>query len=648
MKITDRLKKVIVLVLLFVVAFLLFVVVAKERNFFGPKTRTIMIYMSGNDLESSSGFATNDLESVLPSQIDLNHINILVYTGSTKKWQNTYISNEENAIFLLTSDGYKKIQSFSKKSLGNVESFEEFLNYSYQKYQAERYDLIFWNHGLGALGSISDEFSKDWLSSTEMSRALQHSEFKDKKFETVLFRTCLNSTLEVANELYPYAKYMIASEEITVGARGTSVLNFINDVNVSDDGISYGKKFIKSYQKQIDDIESEMMSSFSAKDIDSTYSIIDLSVIPKLIKRLDTFFANINININSDYNSIAQIRSNLHQYAKETSDCKEYDTVDLYELVEELNSISNYTGDGVLSLIRRAVKSNWSTNSHSNGISIYMPYYGSDNIIKLHLELYEHLNNTSASYKKFINNFYQIKTSPSSKQFSFFNNKIESLNKGLSMQLTDEQIDNYAYARYILFRKQYDDHDKIYKYYPLVSSYDVSLKSDSIVANVDNKLIKVMDKESGFVDYISAYELRDSKEKQYRIVPILFGAANDELSLDMACVNMNLVFDENNQPKIAKVQRCSSELNVSEDAIDISDWRVFQFLTTGYKILDENGNYIVDWPSNKYFVGYDLKIKDLYFETGDLVFDGKEEYYGIFQIFDVHDNSYYSNLIKIN
>ena len=38
--------------------------------------------------------------------------------------------------------------------------------------------------------------------------------------QSVIFRTCLNSTLEVAGTLYPYAKYMIASEEVTYGANG--------------------------------------------------------------------------------------------------------------------------------------------------------------------------------------------------------------------------------------------------------------------------------------------------------------------------------------------------------------------------------------------------------------------------------------------
>ena len=63
-------------------------------------TRTIMIYMAGCNLESEGGLASNDLEAILPEEIDLEKTNILVYTGGTKKWYNDF-KEDENAIYLL-------------------------------------------------------------------------------------------------------------------------------------------------------------------------------------------------------------------------------------------------------------------------------------------------------------------------------------------------------------------------------------------------------------------------------------------------------------------------------------------------------------------------------------------------------------------
>ena len=636
----NKKQKVIVITLLLVIIALLGARAVQIYAFSGPSSRTIMIYMDGNNLESDYGIATSDLESILPSQVDLNHINVLVYTGSTKKWKNDYISNEENAIFQLDNSGFKKIESYAKKSLSSADTFSSFLNYAYNNYKASRYDLIMWNHGAGALGGISDEFSGDLLFLNEMDKGLKNSPFVNEKLETVLFRTCLNATIEVASVYSKYAHYMIASEEITLGKTGHSVLDFLNNVNVSDNGIIYGNKFINSYQKQIDEIDW-------LGTTDSTYSIIDLDNFANLESSFNTFIDKINVN--SSFNMISRVRKNLHQYAFETASDSDFDTIDLYGLVNELKSLAPMEADNLLKVIKKTIKYNWSTNEFSNGLSIYFPYNGSKDSKKLHSDVYSSLE-FGKSYVKFLKKFNEIKENNSSNfSMKVFSNKFVSSNKKLELQLNDDQFKNYAGARYILFRKNYSEDGKVYKYYPLISSYNVDINDSGVLtANVDNNLVKVIDKKDGFVDYITVVDLKDSKEKKYQITAVLTGDANDDTVFRSSCVNIDLIFDKDNKPNVSKVQKCSKDMNVDSNVLDLKDWKIFSFLTNGYEILDKDGKYITDWPKNKVLTGWEVSIEDLEFESASLDLTGAAEYYGIFEVYDVYGNGSYSNLIKIN
>ena len=162
------------------------------------KKRTIMIYMSGSDLESKAGAATSDINAINPSEVDLNTMNILLYTGGSSKWHNNLINSTENAIYELKSDGFSKIKSYSQKNMSTSDTLEDYLKYVYENYKTDKYDLIVWDHGGAWQGAVSDDFNKgDYLELSEFNSALSNSPFKDNKLEAVIFKTCLNSSYEV-------------------------------------------------------------------------------------------------------------------------------------------------------------------------------------------------------------------------------------------------------------------------------------------------------------------------------------------------------------------------------------------------------------------------------------------------------------------
>ena len=219
--------------------------------------------------------------------------------------------------------------------MGDSDTLTDFLNYAYDYSKTDEYDLIFWNHGGAIDGSEYDELSlDDNLQLSEMNQALNNTPFKNKKLETVIFRTCLNGTIEVNTVFSKYSDYLVASEESTLGANYTSVLNFINNIKPTDNGKDVSKKFINAYKNQIVDIKNRAFLT-EADTIYSTYSLVDLKEVNKLNNYTNDFFNDINVDAN--YNTISRVRANLLQYSE---DIPEFDMVDLYNLV--YNSLNNF------------------------------------------------------------------------------------------------------------------------------------------------------------------------------------------------------------------------------------------------------------------------------------------------------------------
>lgn len=584
-------------------------------------TRTIMIYLCGSDLESNIALATSDLESIKASEIDLEAINIVVYTGGASKWYN-YVSSEENAIYVLEESGFVKKETYDKSSMGSSSSLKTLLDYSYENYKADKYDLIMWNHGLGSLGISSDEqFRSDYLSLDELTEALSKSPFnQNNKFETVIFRSCLNSTLEMASVFVPYANYFVASEEVTWGATGSKVLNFLNDVELEDSGVDVGKKFIDSYEVTLNTIATKSGYTLDEAFPVSTYAIIDLSKVNELENKLGLFFKSLNLDLN--YNNIARVRSNLYQYASE-SGCNDYDTVDLYQLVNGLKSLSSSKADDVLKVLDEAVVYNWSNNSFSNGLAIYFPYNSSSRVRTLHYSSYKNLSGLS-DYYTFIKNFDSLQKSASSGGgFSVVSKediKISVNNKKLSLELDDENVDNYAKASYIIFEKSGTN------YIPVYTSDTFELGKSNYSMNLDMSLLKITNKDNNTSKLLSLYTNQFNN---------LYTDAS--LSSSNGTYNAKVYFKD---LKITKVTMADTESSKGM-YLDINDYTKIGFVNNSYNLLN-NGEVIDNWEDNpieaSFEVGGNYGLEKVSLDSN---------YYVMFKIYDVDNLFVYSDLIQI-
>ena len=617
------------------------------------KTRTIMIYMVGSNLESDAGLGTADLDSIKYDQMDNKNVKVVVIAGGSENWNNDYISKDETSIYELKEEGYVKVKQNQLLNMGDDKIFSDFLNFVYNNYKSDEYDLILWNHGGAIHGSEYDDLSNDYLSLTEMKKGLTNSKFnKNNKLELIMFETCLNGTLEVGNMISDYADYLVASEEITIGTSYTSVLDFINNIELKDNGYDVGLKFIDSYKNQIKEyIEVYSFSSNESVSLYSTYSIVKLSNIDNLVKSVNEFVNDIDIT--SNYNEVARVRSNLYQYAYTQGNDSSYDMVDLYNLVYNLKDLSSNKANKVLKEFDKTVLYNWATNDDSRGISIYFPYNADVKTKSSFLNIYEDFNELT-DYKLFISKFNQIQNS-ATKNYSFSKNKSTITKKDnesdFTLELTEEQLKGFAKAEYLVFEKINNN-----EYRPIYKGKNVTLNENKLSANIKGKLLKTTDKKDKNSDYVLYLnEIDEDKDYiKYNTVGILtkIPKINDEdffNKYEISSVNINLIrnkkTDDVNISSIIKLED-EDTLKSSSIALDIKNYTSISFGSTGWKIANEDGSYNENFENNGSFEGMEYKIENLEFKIED--FQENKDYYCVFRIYDVNNNYYYSKLLKMN
>ena len=600
----------------------------------GNSKRTIMIYLDGSTLETDGEIITAELASIDPNKIDLENVTILAYTGGTEEWHNDYISNTENAIFKLTKNGFEKIETYPQLNMGDPKTLSDFLEYGYKNYPAGRYNLILYDHGGAIDGAIYDDISGDNIQLDEFSKALSDSPFNsDNKFDSVIFRTCLNGTLEVAGLFEDYADYIAFSEEVSYGSKYSNVLSFLNDVKASDDGYLFAKKFVDQYKKQMEEIDI-----FGSKGV--TYSVVDLSKIDSIIDKFDSFIEGIDLKTN--YNSISKVRANLYQYA--SSEEKGYDTIDLYSFVEGIKSYSSVDSTSLLETLRDAVVYNYTNMQNSNGVSIYFPFNGKSTTKSRFLSVYKKLSYLD-KYRSLITSFVamQSESKPFAYNLTANETKIEDEGREVTLKLTEDELANYSNAYYIVFERS-QEHPNYYM--PIYRSNDVELKGDTIKTKIGNNLVTMFNDSDNQRHIIPImYNKSDGVETYESPFAILYDTSKSITDVGFS-YNVNAYFKIDG----TKVNFTSAKISIDNDErttgmlLDISKFDSIELWTPIYKITDDNGNYTMDWESAPELTGFSSKIADLDLQTSTLQ---NGEYYVVINIVDVNNNVYPSSLIKV-
>ena len=245
--------------------------------------RTIMIYMIGSDLESQYAAASSDIDEIKSSGINFDDVNVLIYTGGTKKWINSEIPNDKNTIFKMTNSGLVKLEEYERSSMTDPDNLTNFLNYGHDKFKSSKYSLILWDHGGGPIyGYGFDENYVGSLTLDKLKQGLSNSKFNGKKLEMIGFDACLMSSVEVADALSDYANYMLASQEVEPGFGWD--YSFLSNVTSKTSTVDMGMSIVDYYGNYYKGMNG-------AKGI--TLSLLDLSKINAVESKINDLFKDV-------------------------------------------------------------------------------------------------------------------------------------------------------------------------------------------------------------------------------------------------------------------------------------------------------------------------------------------------------------------
>ena len=329
----------------------------------GKDTVTIMVYMCGTDLESRSAMATSDLQEMASANIGKN-VNLLVYTGGCRSWRNNIVSSSTNQIYQVTGGGLKKLVSDDgAKPMVDPATLTSFIQFCAKNFQANRYELILWDHGGGSVSGYGydEKFAaRGAMSLPQINSALEKA---GVAFDFIGFDACLMATTETALMLDKYADYMIASEETEPGI-GWYYTDWLNKLsaNTSISTTELGKSIIDSFVSAC---------ASKCRGQSTTLSIVDLAELSHTVPdKLTAFSDSISALIkDKQYQTVSAARNGAREFAKSTR----IDQVDLVSLAER---VGNSEGKALSEAIKGAVKYNRTSSNMTNayGLSIYFPY----------------------------------------------------------------------------------------------------------------------------------------------------------------------------------------------------------------------------------------------------------------------------------
>ncbi|MBR2766237.1 MAG: hypothetical protein IKE03_09690 [Blautia sp.] len=338
-----------------------------------PAGTTIMIYMTGADLEHEGGLGSLEMEEIAASGISVPLNEILICTGGTKLWQNG-IPADKNTICHLESDGsYTTVHETSAlQNMCAPDMLAEFVNYCTAHYPSDHYGLILWDHGSGPiLGyGLDENFEYDTMMLSEMKQAMDQTVFAgEEKIDWVVFDACDMGSVEIARTWAPYSEYLVASQESIPGL-GLDY-SFLSELNDTGDPVricrNISERYMRSYQ--------EMEDSFTVPV--QTISCIRLSATQDLAKKLDDLFVRMQGELNEDtYPRHARLRADTRRIGLVASAGKMYssDMIDLGAYLEGCREICPAQAGACIDALEKCVVMHEENRAALSGLSIYLPY----------------------------------------------------------------------------------------------------------------------------------------------------------------------------------------------------------------------------------------------------------------------------------
>ena len=365
---------------------------------------TVMVFQNGTDLESTKGaLASNDLREM---QIvgSTPAVNVVVETLGTGQWHTPGISNQTNQRWLVRQGGLELVQdNLGLRPVGDPATLTDFVVWAATHYPAERYALILWDHGGGPNGGFGHDELKtpSSLSLNDFQKAISDAAAQiGSKLELVGFDACLMAGVETAALLSPYARYLVASEELEPGHGWwyTHILKALNnDPTMGGDRV--GRAIADGFRAQAS-------SPVWGTAANTTLSVIDLSRVDAVVQKLEALVSTASGDVGDvgRLNPLLQARSKAEDYG---AGQHPLDLVDLGDLAGGLAAPAGPAAPDLRPAVGAAGGYNLTSTGRprATGLSVFFPYKN-----KLAMQgrvaAYGNLN-FSQTYRQFIDRYAQ-------------------------------------------------------------------------------------------------------------------------------------------------------------------------------------------------------------------------------------------------
>ena len=311
---------------------------------------TVMMYVSGSNLESDGGAATGDMKELLSIANQPDDVNILYQTGGTTKWQSMsgYISGA-TSISASRSQRWEvqnqkivlKDNTLGQQNMASATTLENYIKWGVSNYPAQKYAVIFWDHGGAMQGCCIDDnygdyWTYDFLTNAETNSALKNV-FNDSslningKFEFVGYDCCIMQVQDIAEFNSQYFDYMVASQELENGD-GWDYTAWIDDL--------YAKKTTPEILTALVD---GFVSQYGTSGNDQTLSWLDLTAMADYKTAWENMSKSLINNVatycSSNKKNFANfLRNKVTSFGSDGAD-KGYDYYGIFDVKDFLNEL---------------------------------------------------------------------------------------------------------------------------------------------------------------------------------------------------------------------------------------------------------------------------------------------------------------------
>jgi hypothetical protein len=354
---------------------------------------TVLVYLDAdNDLERPM---MKNLEEMLRVG-STDKVNVIVLAARSAegdgKYTNAAVANLPNwtdgKLLRALPGKLQELADWGNIDMGDAGVLKRFLATGMHDYPADRYALIFGDHGMAWAGvAVAESMGGgDSLAIDEIADAFKAALPGGGKLDLIGFDACVMANLEVARTLAPYARYLVASEEIepSDGWDYAALLGRLTQAPGMD-GAQFGRAIADTYR---DYYANATQHERKEKAKALTIAVIDLgqiAAVDKAVIGLGTQAgALLGRGGHAAWLHLAQARHATEEYGRSAAPSGQSppgsEVYDLADAAQELKAraqdpASGAAADAVIAAASRAVIYNirGAARPRANGLSIFYP-----------------------------------------------------------------------------------------------------------------------------------------------------------------------------------------------------------------------------------------------------------------------------------